>query len=548
MLGFLFAGAIALVGCSPRVPGASPNPRIDGATDLGKLSPDQPLDAVIGLALQRPQHLTRFLKEQPASHDALSPYDFGEQFAMSAGQYAGILTWLRARGLTVTQVSDGRTTVSVHGIAANFERAFATDLHRFSDSDGEFIASLSGWSLAPELSGSVSGIIGLDGALPWRSHARLVPQAGNAGTASAYAAKDIEKLYNTANITNPGQGETIVILGAGLAPSTSDVNAYMTNDTPYGQTKLQGTYTVEQVGGANRDPMSLAQEEQLENTLDIEMVAAVAPYATVYHVLAATNEPGLFADGVAYIVNKHADAHSVSVSYGTCERGAAGIMPVMNAMFAQAKAEGQTWFFAAGDSGSDGCRSGADNKIVSAGYPASSPDVIGVGGTQLDQNSGAEVAWDDWTAMIPGAGGGGVSESLDKPDYQKGATPSDNARDEPDVAALAGAPFIGVYVMGLPFANPIAGTSAAAPIWASSWALVEQGLKDVTITNIHEVMYGTLGPKNATLKAFNDITTGTNGGPNDQNAGGYPAGSGYDLATGWGSPNVANLIANWPTH
>ena len=112
-------------------------------------------------------------------------------------------------------------------------------------------------------------------------------------------------------------------------------------------------------------------------------------------------------------------------------------MPILNALFAQARAEGQQWFFASGDTGSDGCRDSdpnsavrrISNKILSAGWPASSPNVIGVGGTTADYGD-AESAW-------TGAGGG-VSESLDKPAYQVGATPADSSRDEPDVAAIAG--------------------------------------------------------------------------------------------------------------
>jgi kumamolisin len=548
MFALCFAGTIALVGCVPRAPGASPSARIANAIDLGKLSPDTELDLFIGLHMRNEEHLGRLLREQPYSRDVWTPVDFGEHFGVTAGQYADIVTWLEAQGLTVTQKAEGRTTVSVRGCVANIERAFAAELHSFSDADGEFVAALNGWSLAPDLSWQVSGIIGLDGDLPWRSHMKMVPRAGNAGTSAAYLPADIEALYNTKSITSPGQGESIVILGAGLAPAMSDVTTYVSNGKPYGLTSLPGTYTVEQVGGANRDDMNTAQQEQFENTLDIEMIAALAPYATITHVITATNTPGLFADGVAYIVNKHPSAHAVSVSYGTCERGAAGIMPVMNAMFQQAKMEGQSWFFAAGDSGTDACRNGTGNKIISAGYPASSPYVIGVGGTQI--NSGTtESAWNNWNDQNfldpKGAGGGGPSESMDKPAYQMGVTPSDGARDEPDVAALAGPPFIDLTVMGAG-GNKTAGTSAAAPMWAAVWALVEQGKNHETITNIHETLY-TLGAANATKKAFNDVSDGSNnGGPNDNPAGGYPAGAGYDLATGWGSPNVPNLIANWP--
>jgi kumamolisin len=208
----------------------------------------------------------------------------------------------------------------------------------------------------------------------------------------------------------------------------------------------------------------------------------------------------------------------------------------------QAKAQGQTWFFASGDDGSDGCRNGSGNKVASAGWPASSPYVVGVGGTQLSATGGAatgEVSWDSWGGEFNGAGGGGASESLDKPAYQTGVSPNDGARDEPDVAALGGPPGVEIYIDAAP--TLIAGTSAATPMWAGVWALIGQGHNLTTISNGLEQIYSLGKAKSA---GFVDITSGSNGGPGDTVAGGYPTATGYDLATGWGTPNVAALIAS----
>src|SRR5690242_11610580 len=94
----IFAGAIALTGCSPRVPGAGPNPRLEHATDLGQLSPDAELDIVIGVQLRDTPRLGKFLAEQPDTRDAMTAIDFGQRFAVSAAEYGDLLTWLRARG------------------------------------------------------------------------------------------------------------------------------------------------------------------------------------------------------------------------------------------------------------------------------------------------------------------------------------------------------------------------------------------------------------------------------------------------------------------
>ena len=119
----------------------------------------------------------------------------------------------------------------------------------------------------------------------------------------------------------------------------------------------------------------------------------MAPFATIVQVFTATNGGGLFADGISYIVNEQSRLRTPSPSARAPASAApASEMPVMNALFAQAQAEGQQWFFASGDTGTDGCRDGTGNKILSAGWPASSPYVVGVGGTTSTTGT-TEIAW-----------------------------------------------------------------------------------------------------------------------------------------------------------
>ena len=150
-------------------------------------------------------------------------------------------------------------------------------------------------------------------------------------------------------------------------------------------------------------------------------------------------------------------------------------------------------------------------------------------------NGGVEVTWNQ-NGSGGGAGGGGPSEVLSKPAYQMGKTPNDNARDTPDISAIAGGG--GVFITYMSARYTVGGTSAATPVCAGAWALVDQGKGGTGIPDALTKIYAA-----GTSGAFNDITVGDNGGPDDTSPG-YPAGAGYDLATGWGSPNVAQLIAN----
>lgn len=546
---------LAAAGCSdgrgPANGAAVINPRITRATDLGRVSSDTEFDFVIGFKLRNTEALHKFLTEKSITGDVMTPSDFADQFGPSAADYFRMVTWLRSHGLVVTRTVEGRTSVTVHGRTDAIERAFGVELHEYSDSDGTFDAANAPLKFPYELTDEVVGNVGLNGTGGWRSH-RFVPQALMNPPSASLGAALLEQLYSApAANTNPGKGETIAILGAGDGPAlATDINGtkgYMATSRPYGLTALPATgggYSVVNVGGPNRDPQRLASGEQGENDLDVDMVLAFAPYAKIVHVLTATNSPGLFTDGISYIVNTLKDAHQVTVSYGTCERGAASEMPVMNAMFMQAQAESQQWFFAAGDSGADGCRdypsdpntgqptAAGANKIVSAGWPASSPYVVSVGGTQINNGDTTESAWDN--------GGGSPSESFDKPAYQMGVTPNDGARDTPDVAALAGPPYINTVVNARTV--QVGGTSAATPMWAAIWALVDQSKGANGFTDGLTHIYGLGG-----TAAFYDVTTGQINGPDGPlgSLPGYSAGSKYDLATGWGSPVIPSLISGW---
>src|SRR5207253_10667243 len=135
---------------------------------------------------------------------------------------------------------------------------------------------------------------------------------------------------------------------------------------------------------------------------------------------------------------------------------------------------------------------------------------------------------------------GGCSTVFARPSWQVGVSAATCAgRAEPDVAADAD-PNTGAYVYSQASAQPVGGTSLAAPLWAGMAADVNRYLG----ANGKPLM-GFSAPRlyqlatNATTysRDFHDVTSGNNG---------YPAGPGWDEATGWGSPNLANLAADWP--
>ncbi|MCA1663497.1 MAG: hypothetical protein LC659_04390, partial [Myxococcales bacterium] len=362
---------ILVIGCSgsaPIDPSERTSNRVQAATDLGRLGGDTQIDFVVGLALRRPTELRHLIATRTVGDQPLGPDDFADGFAPTAQDYWRVVRWLSSHGALVTRTVAGRTAVTAHATAAVVESLFATELHQYSDADGTFFAAAGPIAVTNDLVGTVNGVVGLSGSGDWKPHLAWP----NLSAGAALAPADMEKIYGSAAIANPGMGETVAILGAGGPPdATNDVGNFMTSYKPYGLTSAPN-YSQFLLGGPTRETPASANSELIENVLDAEMVLSMAPLANVVHVIAATNTPGLFTDGISYIVNQVSQAHAVTVSFGGCERGAAQETAVMNTLFQQAQAEGQQWFFASGDTGTDGCRDGAGNKHITAGWPTSS--------------------------------------------------------------------------------------------------------------------------------------------------------------------------------
>lgn len=185
-------------------------------------------------------------------------------------------------------------------------------------------------------------------------------------------------------------------------------------------------------------------------------------------------------------------------------------------------------------SGDNGASDGDSDGSLTVDFPASSPYVLGCGGTKLKISGngiGSEQAWNELSAG-EGATGGGVSEVFALPTYQQsaGVPKAPNGfigRGVPDVAGNAD-PESGYNVVVDGSQTVIGGTSAVAPLWAGLLALINQSLGN-NVGYVNPLLYA------ANAKGgFHDITSGTNGN--------YSAGPGWDACTGLGSPNGTALL------
>jgi kumamolisin len=230
-------------------------------------------------------------------------------------------------------------------------------------------------------------------------------------------------------------------------------------------------------------------------------------------------------------------------------------MALNNGYFKQAVAEGQWWFSASGDQGTDDCQDGS-TRSNSVDFPGSSPYVVSVGGTNVKAtiSKGAVTKFDSESVWeygncseadglsSDGAGGGGKSIVYTKPSYQTALTPKDGRRDVPDVSLLADDVNDGLWIYqssggGLLFG--VGGTSDAAPQWAGLLAIVEQRKANYkNVVDPHVRLYA-LAATSKHASYFNNVTGGNNGVPScAQDIAvykGYTAVTGFDLATGIGS-------------
>ncbi len=361
-----------------------------------------------------------------------------------------------------------------------------------------------------------------------------------------------------------GQGARVAIVGEAPTPA-SDVNAYRSCFGASG-TALK----IHNAGGIK--PI-------IESSLDAMTVSMVAPQLSRFDLwvqpISEEDDDGdvlgflkMLAKPLQATTNGAPLPDVISVSYGVCESTVSPYTASRTLAERQLAAEaalGITVVVAAGDTGSSACARGVPaNKLTSAdkqpqvSWPASSPSVLAVGGTNLTLNPDNTIAstgvWNDTTYPAPftntAGGGGGLSTFVKRPWWQPAQSfTSSNKRMVPDIAAFAdespGYPIVcsngvqGCSGSGQSIAY-VGGTSAAAPLVAGMIALWDQQASNQGLPRP-----GFVAPLLTTLaqhspQAFTDITQGTNalfGGSC------CPTRPGFDLATGWGSP-AANVVAS----
>jgi hypothetical protein len=331
-------------------------------------------------------------------------------------------------------------------------------------------------------------------------------------------------------------------LGQGLTIATVQLSGWNSADlTTYGNTlspPVTPSYTPVSVNHADPNAADGSQGDT-EVALDQETLLAVAPSAAQRAYFAPNDDGGRgFVRAVQLVAGDAASRHiaALSISWGACETAAGpDFIAAMDQALELAVGAGVTVFAASGDEGSRDCIDATGSATPAVDYPASSPYVVGVGGTSLPKPS------DPTTATAWNGSGGGESAQTALPSWQQSvkAKSPHGRRLVPDIASDA-APANGIAVLDSVPANQslwwnvIGGTSFAAPTQA---ALLADSLDAAGWTggigDIHPALYAAAASPGS--GAFTDIVSGTNGT--------YAAGTGFDLVTGLGTPKWSALVA-----
>jgi len=513
------------------------------ARPVGRLPINRIMQLDVVLPLRDTAGLDSFLAELysgtvPNHNHFLTPAEFTVRFGPTQHDYDAVVRYMLTRGLAVVGGSRDGMDVQVRGPVAAIEAAFhvtlmtyqhPTENRTFYAPDREptvdlpfalwHVSGLDNYSIPHPLYVKRSDYAKAHGISP----AAVVKHATTgSGPSASFLGSDMRAAYygGTA-LTGSGQNLGLFeYLGTDLADLTTYYkNVKQTNSVPVTLLSTDGTSTscVDSRAGHRCD--------DTEQTLDMTQALGMAPGLASLVMYVGSSDTAI----ISAMTTHSPLPTTIGCSWGWTPADPTTLDPYFKKMAAQ----GQNFFAASGDSSTWSSRNEA--------WPADDANIVSVGGTDLTTAS-AGGAWKSETAWVDS--GGGISpDKIAIPSWQQlaGVINSSNKgsttlRNGPDVSANANFTFYVCADQTTCTANEYGGTSFAAPMWAGYIALVNQQLKAngfSTIGFINPYLYS-FGVSSSYSTDFHDITSGKSGS--------YSAVTGYDLVTGWGSPNGQGLI------
>lgn len=401
--------------------------------------------------------------------------------------------------------------LSVIGLAKDYTNILQVGLLEFTQDSSVYHANTNQVSIPVGWTNKVQNIIGLNNKPMFKPYCHMLTTSRDTQTIPraivSLTPLQVATMYSFPSSNGLGSKIAIIELGGGY--TTGDLNTYLQS---LGITDRPTVINVSINGGTNNPDLSSGS---IETVLDLQIVAAICPRATIYMYFAPNTTSGFY----NAINAARQTCNIISISWGLYESGwGSTTLTSYNNLFNLAKNAGVNIFCASGDNGSSDGAPG-----LNVDFPASSPNVIGCGGTTINSSGSvilSEVCWS--------GSGGGQSAFFSKPSYQTSVSGLTTMRGVPDVCGNAN-PSSGfrIYMTSYGGNIVVGGTSAVSPLYS--------GLLG-RITNILGSNPGYLNPIFYTnLGIFRDIVSGNNGA--------FSASSGWDKCTGLGVINGNNLLS-----
>ena len=497
---------------------------------IGHLPANQSMNVVLVLQHRNQTELDQFLKDlydpsSPSYRKFLTVEQFTEKFGPSREDYETVKSFAKANGLQVLSVSRNRMNLRVSGSVANIEKALSVTMGLYQHPTESRTFFAPDREPTPDLGVQLWHISGLDNySIPKPALLRRDASAGvgsnattGSGPSASFLGSDMRAAYYEGTALT-GSGQSLGLLeyaGTDLA----DLHTYYANVS---QT-LTVPITLLSTDGTSTSCTASDDCDDTEQTIDMTQALGMAPGMSSLVMYVGSGDAAIF--------NSMATASPLNAQLSSSWTWSPADPNTDNPYFEEFAAQGQNLFQASGDGGA-----WTPSSTI---YPADDVFLTSVGGTDLETSS-AGGPWSSETAWVDGGGGIGP-DKFPIPFWQtttaSGCSRCSNTyRNGPDVSANANFTFYVCADQTTCSANLYGGTSFAAPMWAGYLALVNQKAKadsENPLGFINPALY-TIGLGSSYDTDFHDITSGSDG---------YPATVGYDLATGWGSPNGSGLIS-----
>jgi kumamolisin len=448
------------------------------------------------------EHLERMAGHLPHQRRYFTREEFAHQYGATEEDLAVVAAFAGAHNLEVAEISHPRRRLVLRGKVADLSRAFDVKFVHLQHPDhGVYRSHRGSIHIPAELEPVVHAVMGFSARSQHAQHASSPAHSQR----QMVDPRSVARTYHFPHkATGRGQTIGIIVLGGGF--HESDLDAY------FRHVKLpKPKITVVEVGDQGNnpaDPAAIADclkkegvaglhhakgqshpyphfrrnsaknvEWTLETTMDVELIGTWANDAHIVVYFTHNNARGKYD---AFNAALHDTTHKptvISCSWGAPEGLISRVLvEEVDVMFQAAALMGITIVCASGDEGDNSRQAGAPQ----AYFPACSPHALSCGGTILPHAPGEQPVQTVWRETIAGhtaESGYGESDIFRAPLWQAAA---DSARQRggriiPDVAGKADAQFGydliigGVHVPGC-------GTSAAAPLWASLAALLNEEL------------------------------------------------------------------------